>query len=76
MPVTLPPELLRHVFLYSRSPTAWLIMAEFQRRAQDEADIEEHEDAAERFYANQEAENERQAYSAWLRDMKDDSDED
>jgi hypothetical protein len=76
MSVTLPPELLRQVFLYSRSPTAWLIMAEFQRRAQEEADLEAHDDAAERFYSNQEAENERQAYSAWLQDMTDDSDED
>jgi hypothetical protein len=28
------------------------------------------------YYANQEAENERQAYSAWLQDMTNDSDED
>jgi hypothetical protein len=41
MLATLPPELLRQVFYFSRSPTAWIIWEEFQRRAQEQADDEE-----------------------------------
>jgi hypothetical protein len=70
MPVTLPSELLRQIFLYSRSPTAWLVREEFMRRTQEEADIEAHENAAELFYSNQEAENEREAYALYLEDKK------
>jgi hypothetical protein len=55
---------------------AFLVKLQGERAAQEQADLEAHEDAAERFYANQEAENERQAYSVWLQDMTDDSDED
>jgi hypothetical protein len=71
MPISLPPELLRQIFLFSRSPTAWVIRTEFARRAQEQADLEAWEDAAEMFYANEEAENERSAYAAYLRDTED-----
>jgi hypothetical protein len=52
MVIYLPSELLRQVFLYARSPTAWIIYEEFERRAREQADLEAHEEAAERHYAN------------------------
>jgi hypothetical protein len=74
----LPSDLIRRVFWFSRSPTAWLMHAEFARRAQvaaqEEADEEAWGDAAERHYANEEAENERRAYEEWLNDTDDDDD--
>jgi hypothetical protein len=46
------------------------VREEFMRRTQEEADIEAHENAAELFYSNQEAENEREAYALYLEDKK------
>jgi hypothetical protein len=37
MPVTIPSELLRKIFYFLRSPTAWLIKAEWERRLKAEA---------------------------------------
>jgi hypothetical protein len=37
---------------------------------QEQADLEAHEDAAERFYANREAENEREAFALYLADQE------
>jgi hypothetical protein len=61
----LPSELLRQVFLYARSPTAWIIFEEFERRAKEEADIDAHEEAAERHYANIEYQNEMEAFALY-----------
>jgi hypothetical protein len=69
MPISLPSELLRQVFLYARSPTAWLIYEEFEHQAREQADLEAHEDAAERHYAIQEAQNEREAFALYLADQ-------
>jgi hypothetical protein len=67
---SLPSELLRHIFLFSRSPTAWLIRQEFARRAQEEADIEAHTNAAELHYSNLEYQNELAAYELYLEDER------
>jgi hypothetical protein len=70
----LPTDLLRRLFYFTRSPTAWLVHTEFIRRAQvaaqEEAAEEAWEDAAEMFYANQEAENERQAFAMYVKEME------
>jgi hypothetical protein len=76
MSISLPSELLRQVFQFSRSPTAWLIFEEFARRAQEQADNEAHDDAAERFYANQEAQDERDAFALYLVDQEREDDQD
>jgi hypothetical protein len=76
MSVTLPSELLRKIFYFSRSPTAWIIRQEFARRTQEEADLEAHEDAAERFSANQEAENEREAFELYSAEQDKEEEED
>jgi hypothetical protein len=65
MVIYLPSELLRQVFLYARSPTAWLIFEEFERRAKEEADIEAHENAAEMYYSNLEYQNEIEAFELY-----------
>jgi hypothetical protein len=54
----------------------FLVKLQGERAAQEQADLEAHEDAAERFYARQEAENEREAFAAYIRIMEYDSDED
>jgi hypothetical protein len=69
MSISLPSELLRHVFLYARSPTAWIIYEEFSRRAKEQADEEAHEDAAERHYANLEYQNEMEASALYAADQ-------
>jgi hypothetical protein len=76
MTATLPPELLRRVFYFSRSPTAWIIRQEFARRAQEQADDEAHDNAAEIHYANQEAENEREAFELYAAEQEREEEED
>jgi hypothetical protein len=76
MPVTLPSELLRKIFYFSRSPTAWIIRQAFARRAQEEADLEAHDDEAERFSANQEAQNELDAFELYAAAQEREDEED
>jgi hypothetical protein len=76
MPISLPSELLHQVFLYARSPTAWLIYEEFERRAQERADLEAHEDAAERHYANLEYQNEMEAFALYAAAQEREDEED
>jgi hypothetical protein len=76
MPISLPSQLLRQVFLFSRSPTAWLIFEEFARRAQEQADNEAHDNAAEIHYANQAAQDERDAFELYAAEQEREEEED
>jgi hypothetical protein len=76
MSVTLPSELLRKIFYFSRFPTAWIIRQEFVRRAQEQPDNEAHDDAAERVYASREAENEWEAFELYSAEQDREEEED
>jgi hypothetical protein len=72
----LPLDIIRLVFLFSRSPTAWLIHDDFCRREQELADELAHDAAAEAHYAQLAFEEEAECFASYLQSIRDDDDED
>jgi hypothetical protein len=72
----LPVDITRLVFLYARSPTAWLIYDEFCRRERELADELAHDAAAEAHYARLAFEEEAECFANYLQLIRYDEDED